>query len=241
MTLGHFPTLEIPAQIAVQPVSFTTTLKPVARTGAGSRVKEPGYALNGVKFDPGTGGRCESGVRNMSACSLDRGAGEWRIEALGQTGFNFGVDQNHAHVQPSGAYHYHGVPEGMLDADAKAGRKMTLIGWATDGFPIYARYGHSDARSAASPLRVMRASYALKQAPDSGRPATSVIPMGTFSQDYQYVAGSGDLDECNGRFGATPEFPSGIYHYYATDSYPYLQRCVKGSPGAASHAGPPRQ
>ncbi|MFC6755267.1 YHYH protein, partial [Halorubrum tibetense] len=24
------------------------------------------------------------------------------------------------------------------------------------------------------------------------------------------------------------EFPEGIYHYYATDSYPYFQRCVKG-------------
>ncbi len=24
------------------------------------------------------------------------------------------------------------------------------------------------------------------------------------------------------------EFPNGIYHYYATDSYPYFQRCVKG-------------
>ena len=52
--------------------------------------------------------------------------------------------------------------------------------------------------------------------------------MGTFTQDYEYVAGSGDLDECNGRTGVTPEFPKGIYHYYATDSYPYLQRCVKG-------------
>jgi hypothetical protein len=28
--------------------------------------------------------------------------------------------------------------------------------------------------------------------------------------------------------GVTPEFPAGIYHYFATDSYPYLQRCVKG-------------
>jgi hypothetical protein len=40
--------------------------------------------------------------------------------------------------------------------------------------------------------------------------------------------GSGDLDECNGRMGVTPEFPDGIYHYYATDSYPFFQRCVKG-------------
>ncbi len=42
------------------------------------------------------------------------------------------------------------------------------------------------------------------------------------------MAGSGDLDECNGRTGVTPEFPNGIYHYYATDTYPFLQRCVKG-------------
>ena len=53
--------------------------------------------------------------------------------------------------------------------------------------------------------------------------------LGTFSQDYEYVAGLGDLDECNGRTGVTPEFPAGIYHYFATDTYPYLQRCVKGT------------
>ncbi|MEM5480850.1 YHYH protein [Pseudoalteromonas fuliginea] len=35
-------------------------------------------------------------------------------------------------------------------------------------------------------------------------------------------------DECNGRVGVTPEFPQGIYHYYATDTYPFFQRCVKG-------------
>jgi hypothetical protein len=27
----------------------------------------------------------------------------------------------------------------------------------------------------------------------------------------------------------TPEFPGGIYHYFATDTYPYLQRCMKGA------------
>ena len=50
--------------------------------------------------------------------------------------------------------------------------------------------------------------------------------MGTFQQDYSYVAASGDLDESNGRTGVTPEFPSGIYHYYITDTYPYIQRCI---------------
>ena len=59
--------------------------------------------------------------------------------------------------------------------------------------------------------------------------------MGTFTQDFEYVAGLGDLDECNGRFGVTPEFPNGIYHYYITDAFPYIQRCVKGT---AASTGP---
>ena len=43
------------------------------------------------------------------------------------------------------------------------------------------------------------------------------------------MAGSGDLDECNGRIGVTPESPGGIYHHLATDTYPYFQRCIKGN------------
>ena len=68
----------------------------------------------------------------------------------------------------------------------------------------------------------------MKVSPDAQRPAVSSFAMGTFTQDYEFVAGAGDLDECNGRTGVTPEFPNGIYHYYATDTYAYLQRCLKG-------------
>ena len=72
-------------------------------------------------------------------------------------------------------------------------------------------------------------SYQLVTTANSSRPSTTTYALGTFAQDWQYVAGSGDLDECNGRTGVTPEFPNGIYHYYATDTYPFLQRCVKGA------------
>jgi hypothetical protein len=61
--------------------------------------------------------------------------------------------------------------------------------------------------------------------------------MGTFLQDYEYVAGSGDLDECNGRTGVTPEFPKGIYHYMVTDTWPYVHRCVKGTATAGATGG----
>jgi hypothetical protein len=119
------------------------------------------------------------------------------------------------------------MPEGFITKLGK-GQAMTLVGWAADGFPIYARYGYSVASDATSALKVIKGSYRLKTSPDAKRPATSLFAMGTFLQDYEYVAGYGDLDECNGRTGVTPEFPNGIYHYYATDTYPYLQRCVKG-------------
>jgi hypothetical protein len=119
------------------------------------------------------------------------------------------------------------MPEGFISKLGK-GQPMTLVGWAADGFPIYARYGYTEATNAKSAVTVVKSSYRVKTAPDANRPATSLYPMGTFLQDYEYVAGLGNLDYCNGRTGVTPEFPKGIYHYYATDNYPYLQRCVKG-------------
>jgi hypothetical protein len=61
------------------------------------------------------------------------------------------------------------------------------------------------------------------------RPTPTIFPLGTFRQDWLYSAThGGDLDECNGRTGVTPEFPKGTYYYVATESYPYLQRCIKG-------------
>ncbi|MEZ4404672.1 MAG: YHYH protein [Kofleriaceae bacterium] len=107
------------------------------------------------------------------------------------------------------------------------GQAMTLVGYATDGFRS-TRYGYTDATDATSAVKVMTGSWQKKASPDAGRPSVTVFPMGTFTQDYEYVAGSGDLDECNGRTGVTPEFPGGTYHYFITDSYPYIQRCVKG-------------
>jgi len=186
----------------------------------------PGYALNGIPIDPATAGTCNDSGNNCAMAPPS--AGTWDIEALGQSNFKFGTDSNNAHVQPQGTYHYHGIPEGFVTKLSNGNKTMTLIGWAADGFPIYARYGYTVATDASSAIKVVTSSYRTKTTPDANRPATSLYAMGTFKQDYEYVAGLGDLDECNGRTGVTPEFPKGIYHYYATDTYPYLQRCVKG-------------
>lgn len=229
-SVGQFPNPANPNSISEQSVRFVATTSPELYSGPGGRVKEAVMGLNGVKFDPGTGGSCQDDVTDPQQCPLGPGGnGRWNIEALGQDIFDFGEDMNNAHVQPDGSYHYHGVPNGMLSAEAIDGKEMTLIGWAADGFPVYARYGYPKAGVMIGALKLMRPSYRLKQAPDAGRPSPVIIPMGAFMQDWEYVEGIGDLDQCNGRFGSTPEFPEGIYHYYATDAYPYIQRCVKGN------------
>ncbi len=213
---GTFPNSGNPNAIKAVSFTFNNTLNPAVVSSTGTAVDHVlGYANNGVKFDPSTAESYQN-------------AGVWKIEALNQTYFAFGVDSSNAHVQPNGAYHYHGMPEGYVTRLNK-GTGMALVGFAVDGFPIYARYGYNTATNAASGAKVMVSSYRMKTTPSSGRPSTSTVPMGTFTQDYEYVAGLGDLDECNGRTGVTPEFPSGIYHYYITDSYPYIQRCVKGT------------
>ena len=71
--------------------------------------------------------------------------------------------------------------------------------------------------------------HALVGGPNQGTTNPNIpIPMGAFTQDYEYVDGIGDLDQCNGRFGVTPEFPNGIYYYVVTDDFPFFTRCLKG-------------
>jgi len=225
VTDGNFAT-----PISTQSVSTSMRLQPTNTGSQTSGAGNGGYVVNGVKLDPGTAGTCAAtatGTGPGQGCVQIAGNDPWRIEALGGA-FTFGTDSSNAHVQPTGDYHYHGMPEGYITRLNK-GQALTLVAWAKDGFPIYARYGYTNPNDATSAIKVLRGSFQKKAAPDAGRPAnTTIFPMGTFTQDYEYVAGSGDLDECNGRFGVTPEFPNGIYHYYITDTYPFIQRCVKG-------------
>ena len=135
------------------------------------------------------------------------------------------------------------MPELLLDLLGQE-KNMTLVGWASDGFPVYARYGYTDANDSTGDIKIIRPSWKLKATGDVGRPDTlrslrggpgagdsnpnTAIPLGAFTQDFEYVEGSGDLDQCNGRIGVTPEFPAGIYYYMVTDAFPFFSRCLKG-------------
>ena len=225
--IGTFPNPNDPNAITVQNISFITTVTPVKSTNVTYlTLTAPGYLNNGVKLDPGTAETVDNSgnVCNRTQCP-------WNVEAIGPSSINnFGVDSCNGHTQPNGAYHYHSIPACYIQTlTQKAASSVTLIGWAIDGFPIYGNYGYADANNSNSAIRQMNSSWQLKAVPDAGRPSTTTYPMGTFTQDYQYIAGSGDLDECNGRTAVTPDFPQGIYQYYTTSTFPYIQRCIHGT------------
>ncbi len=226
---GKFRRRGNPNTASPQSYSFRVPVKPLA-TATPSR--RGGWffavALNGVPFEPGT---AETWNNDPS----------WRYEA--HTGFlNLGLDEHNAHVQPTGAYHYHAMPVGLVERLGGDSNRMLLVGWAADGFPLYTAKGYSDPKNAKSALKKMRPSFRLKK---GERPGGADGPGGKydgrFTQDFEFVKGSGDLDECNGRLGVTPEFPEGIYHYYITEEFPFLPRQWRGTPDASfgKAGGPP--
>lgn len=206
---GEFPRKGNPNTISAQNRTYIFPVNP-KYTGKPTWVREPGVALNGVKFEPGTAEVvvCETGEN-------------YRVEAF-QDIIDLGLDFNHAHVQPTGAYHYHGSPTSVIE-DLDEGKDLIHIGFANDGFPIY--YSKSG---------VYKPSYILLDGNREGEDCTYTNPKntidisvgghhdGAFGSDFEYVANSGDLDECN---GITVD---GEYRYIVTNEFPYVSRCLMG-------------
>jgi hypothetical protein len=214
--IGQFPGPGCPNAASAQSYSFRMPLQPRTNATFTTLKQQPiGVAINGVPFDPGTAEYWKN----------DRNSG-WHIEAIGG-GKNLGLDQNLAHVQPNGAYHYHGIPEGLLSNLGGRGEQK-MIGYAADGFPIYAQ------------TRENRPSYQLKKGSrPSGTAGPGGVYDGTYQADYEFVQGSGDLDKANGKTGMTSEYPQGTYYYVATAEFPFYPRMLKGTPDASFRRGPP--
>jgi hypothetical protein len=247
---GQFPNRGNPNSISEQHYHFELPTKP-------RPLSEPqplrrylfGVALNGVVFDPGTAEVWLPGDKIVSRPGpgtrmeprMDRSR-IWNYDGMGR--MNLGIDENHAHVQPTGAYHYHGLPTGLIDRLRKeqGDKSMLLIGYAADGYPIYSQFAHSQADHINSPLKKLAPSYHLKQ---GDRPTGDDGPGGaydgTFVQDFEFTKNSGDLDECNGRTGVTPEYPEGTYYYVVTDAFPFVPRFFHGEPDRSfeKQMGPP--
>lgn len=196
---GRFPNRGNPNAISSQSYRFRVALHPQAGSAHAYGHNLFGVALNGVPFDPGT----------AEFWNNNRNSG-WNYEALSGK-INLGIDANHAHVQPGGAYHYHGIPEGLI-RNFSGRSSAHLVGYAADGFGIY-----TDPN--------VHSGYRLKSGLRPSGPGGRYD--GTFVQDYEYVAVSGSLDECNG-MEFEDETGVSLYRYYLTDEFPFVPRCHKG-------------
>ncbi len=227
--VGDFPNAHNPFGIRPQDHHFEMPLKPtVADQITPLKMWRFGIAINGVPFDP------SSAFWNGDASS------GWQFEVLSPAGsVALGIDANRAHAHIGGVYHYHGLPTGLLwvlshrDPD----RPMHMLGYAADGFPIYGPEAMAVSEDLQSGPRRLRSSYCVRTGhrPDGPKGRFD----GTFVEDFEYIPGRGDLDECNGRTGPTPEFPDGTYYYVLTDEFPFIPRFYRGTPSESFRYGPP--
>ena len=209
---GQFPNAGNPNTISAQSVNYEYPADPIY-TGTAQEVHVPGVAVNGVKFEPGTAETvsCESGET-------------YPVEGL-QDQFNLGMDTNNAHVQPSGAYHYHGLPNSLTQKHNHSSSDLVHVGFAADGHFMYVSLAskyQSSYRLTETLRRGVNCTVSLGREHGPNIVINNSAPDGTYTSDWEYVDGLGDLDQCNGIS------IDGQYRYLITKDFPFISRCLKG-------------
>lgn len=198
--IGQFPNPGNPNSFQAQTINVCVDATPQKTGRITEQVPVSGITLSGILIRPGTADYYDrSSPRGFSR---DPSSG-WRLEGMGAATM-LGIDQNNAHVDNRGLYHYHKVSNGVLKTS-----NGSLIGYAADGYEIH--YVGSGAKS----------SWQLKPGNRPSGPGGAYD--GTYEQDWQFVKGSGNLDRCNGAR------IDGRYVYFATDTYPFFPRCFVGT------------
>ena len=239
---GNFAT-----PVSAQSVNYEIPASPtVAASVTRLVLGDDAIFLNGVKLDLLAAACYDVGNeplgREKIGCGPDQIDHPWRYDPMSPLN-NFGTDEHNAHTQPDGTYHYHGNPMAMFESACAVGVASPVVGFAADGFPIYGTCFDDNGT-----VRQVRSSYQLK---DGGGPRQQVAGYttptggrgsvasdnydGQFRGDYEYVAGSGDLDECNGMK------VNGHYGYFVTEAYPWVLGCFTGTPDPSFGLGPPRR
>ena len=216
--------------------TYRFPLDPQEETGTKTSQPEVGalgIAINGVQLYGIGDARSYKSSTNENAGDGD---GIWYADAWVSEGATMDAGGN-GHADGMSTYHYHANPSALYSDPST--EHSPIIGWAFDGFPIYGPFGYANPMDASSPVVRMESGYELRTMSDrttlpdgstSTPPGPSdfgAFPLGTYQQDYEFTD-AGDLDEYNGRFCITPDFPSGIYCYFlATDgsgdpAFPYL-------------------
>ncbi len=227
---------------------------PTATTGGNIGVFINGVAMfdfrDGVAWSSTTNAPC--GGPGNPTCT---GTPSWYRDAVVFERPGFDCSKGHP---AGTNYHHHQNPSAfdmdlvvlsnicnLYDADGlytiNPAQHSPLIGFAYDGFPVYGAYGYANADGTGGITRI-KSGYQLRNITvrthwadgtdvGDGPAVSTTYPLGYYREDYEWVSHAGDdsyLDIHNGRFCVTPEYPAGIYCYFATvdanhnSAYPYL-------------------
>ena len=247
-----------PSLATSQNAIFKISLNPVQNTGnpINTNGGNIGIFINGVAlFDYRDGISWKNSTNSLAGGPLGgMGDGIWNRDAIPAEKVGFDCAKGHPAM---GNYHHHQNPsafnldltvisnicdiyaaDGLYAIDAT--QHSPLIGYSYDGFPIYGAYGYANTDGTGGITR-MKSSYQLRNistrttysngtSVTAGPAVSTTYPLGYFREDYEYIAQAGQdyLDEHNGRFCITPEYPNGIYCYFTTvdanwnSAYPYV-------------------
>lgn len=235
----------------LNPVENTGT--PTATTGGNIGVFINGVALfdyrDGVSWNNNT--QAEGGGPIMGP----PGQGIWNRDAIPAEMGGFDCSKAHPAM---GNYHHHQNPTSfnldlavlsticnLYNADGlyvmNSNEHSPLLGFAYDGFPIYGAFAYLNTDGSGAITRMKssfqlrnittRTTYADGTDVTDGPAVSDTYPLGHYREDYEFVAHPGEpdyLDEHNGRFCVTPEYPNGTYAYFCTvneywnSAYPYV-------------------
>ncbi len=237
------------------PLSPTqNTGTPTATSGGNIGVFINGVALfdyrDGVSWNTTTNALC-GGPGNPS-CPMGTTMA-WNRDAVLAERSGFDCSKGHPAM---GNYHHHQNPSAfdldmtvlstvcnLYDADGlyviNSSQHSPLLGFAYDGFPIYGAYGYANTNGTGGITRI-KSGYQLRNITArthhadgtdvaDGPVVSTTYPLGYFREDYEFVSNASQdyLDEHNGRFCITPEYPNGTYAYFLTvdanhnSFYPY--------------------
>ncbi len=243
-----------PSQAEAQSAVFKMPLDPQENTGIKTESTPANIGLfingvalfdwrDGVAWNPNTSELC--GGPGNPPCPGGMGAVmDWNRDAIPAEKAGFDCSKGHPSM---GNYHHHQNPSAfnldidvisnicnLYDADGlyaiDSNVHSPLIGFAYDGFPIYGAYGYANTDATGGITR-MKSSYELvtTSSRTNGPTVDATYFAGYFKEDYAYTAQTVQdcLDKSNGRFCVTPEYPEGVYAYFATvdedwnSQYPY--------------------
>jgi hypothetical protein len=244
-----------PSQASDQNAIFKIPLSPqenngtaISTNGGNIGVFVNGVALfdyrDGVAWNPTTNALC-GGPGNPPCPGGPMAQNDWNRDAIPAEMGGFDCSKAHPAM---GNYHHHQNPSAfkldqnvlsdicnLYDAEGLYAINETehspLIGFAYDGFPIYGAYGFQNVDGTGGITRI-KSSYQLQNITTraNGPDVDATYSLGYFREDYEFVAPTEEdyLDEHNGRFCQTPEYPDGTYAYFATvdenwnSTYPYV-------------------